>query len=82
MSRTDFVLDIDAYTAASAMFRARTGRLLTIGEYQRIVESSARPFFSVLLAAEYARANAEAQADSDQYIEEMSIGGKRMQPRK
>lgn len=69
------VIDLDAFTAANGEFKRRTGRMLTLGEYQSIVQDSSHPFFTVCMAAEFARLNAEAQADFDEYREEMSLGG-------
>lgn len=64
-------IDIDAYTAASVVFKRKTGRLLTLDEYQAMTQASPTPFLTVVLAAEYAQANAEADHDAALEREEM-----------
>lgn len=74
------VIDLDAFTAANVEFKRRTGRMLTLGEYQAIAQDSLHPFFTVCMAAEFARLDAEAQADRNEYVEEMSLGGLNYDP--
>lgn len=78
MTRT--VIDIDAWAEASQAFYERTGRTLTLGEYRDMIEGVQTPFTSALLAAHFARENADAQADHDTHREEMSIGGRPYDP--
>lgn len=74
------VIDLRAYAAASQAFYERTGRLLTIYEYRDMIEGVDTPFTATLLAAEFARENADAQADYDEHREEMSLGGESYDP--
>lgn len=74
------VLDLNAYGAAAREYELRTGRLLTIAQYFAIIEGSPAPMMTVILAAEFARQNADAQADHDEYRAEMSIGGQNYDP--
>lgn len=68
---TGFVLDIDAWAEAAQAYHERTGKTLTIGMWQALCEGSPAPFMSTVMAAEFARQNADVQADYDQFREEM-----------
>ena len=64
-------IDIDLWAAAAMVFKRKTGRLLTLDEYQAMTQASPTPFLSVVLAADYAQANAEADHDAALEREEM-----------
>ena len=74
MNAPRVVIDLDAWAMASAVYQARTGRLLTIDDYLALQRSAEHaPFLATVLAAEYARDNTDEQADQDAYREEMKL---------
>lgn len=74
------VVDLNAYGEAAQAFLDRTGHLLTIEEYCAITQGSPAPVLTAIMAAEFSRQNADAQADHDTYREEMSLGGRPYDP--
>lgn len=74
------VIDLRDYGEVAQRVFEASGHLLTVYEYRDMMLGTQTPFTSAMLAAQYARENAEAEADEAEYREEMSLGGQNYDP--